>query len=70
MIDPGDIQEQLDKVPFEPFRMRLVNGVHYDVEHADSITLMDRYAFFAPPKSGWFILDYGAIVSLESLRDD
>jgi hypothetical protein len=50
MIDPGDIQEQLDKVPFEPFRMRLVNGVHYDVEHADSITLMDRYALFRSAK--------------------
>jgi hypothetical protein len=30
MIEPGDIQELLDKEPFQSFRIRMSDGLHYD----------------------------------------
>ncbi len=34
---PADLRELVRKQPFEPFRLHLSNGVHYDVPHPEMV---------------------------------
>ena len=65
MIDPTDIQELLDKDPFEWFRIRMNDGNHYDVIHPDLAVAMETNFFLALPKGRWKLLSYLNMTSIE-----
>jgi len=65
MIDPGDIQELLDNEPFEAFRIRMSDGLHYDVVNPDLVVAMETKLFIALPKDHWKFLSYQNMTSVE-----
>lgn len=66
MIDPADIQELVDKEPFQSFRIRMSDGNHYDVNDPDLVVPMENMLFLALPKSRWKFLSYQNMTSIES----
>ncbi len=65
MIDPPDIQELLDKTPFQPFRVRMSDGNFYDVVNPDLVVAMETMLFIALPKSRWKFLSYQNMTAVE-----
>ena len=68
VIDPADIQELLDKEPFERFRIRMSDGKSYDVIDRGLAVAMESNFFLALPKGRWKLLSYFNMTSLEDLR--
>ena len=67
MIDPGTIQELLDKEPFDPFRIRLSDGEHVDVLNPSLAVAMENVLFVAMPSRDRFkLLSYQNITSVDS----
>lgn len=67
MIDPETIQELLDNEPFEPFRIRMSDGQHYEVEDPTLAVPMENTLFLAMPKRDRFkLISYQNITSIES----
>jgi hypothetical protein len=68
VIDPADIQELLDKEPFEAFRIRMTDGNSYDVTNPDLAVAMESNLFLALPKGRWKLLSYFNMASVEDRR--
>ena len=67
MIGPGTIQELLDKEPFEPFRIRMSDGQHYEVINPALAVAMENTLFLAAPNRDRFkLLGYQNITNIES----
>jgi hypothetical protein len=67
MIDPGTIQELLEKEPFEPFRIRMNDGQQYEVVNPALAVPMETTLFLAMPKRDRFkLLSYQNITSIEA----
>ena len=67
MIDPGTIQELLDKEPFDPFRIRMNDGQQLDVSNPALAVAMENTLFVAMPKRDRFkLISYQNISSIES----
>lgn len=65
MIDPGTIQERLDKSPFEPFRIRMNDGEHFDVTNPALVVPMENILFLAMPRRDRFkLLSYQNMTSI------
>jgi hypothetical protein len=65
-----DLQDLLAREPFEPFRIRLTSGDHYDVRDPFSVALMRSRAFIALPNSDRSVLvPYLHIAALETLTN-
>jgi hypothetical protein len=65
MIDPGDIQELLDKEPFKRFRIRMTDGNAYDVADPALVVPMETKLFVAFPGDRWKFLSYANMTSVE-----
>jgi hypothetical protein len=70
MIDFTEIQELVDKDPFQSFRIRMSDGNHYDVTNPDLVVPMESMLFIALPKSRWKFLSYQNMTSIESSEVD
>jgi hypothetical protein len=68
VIDPVDIQELLDKEPFERFRIHMSDGKSYDVVNPDLAVAMESNFFLALPKGRWKLLSYINMTSIEDAR--
>lgn len=67
MVDPGTIQELIEKDPFEPFRIRMNDGQQYDVTNPGLVVAMETILFVAMPKRDRFkLLSYQNITSIEA----
>ena len=66
MIDPADLQELLDKEPFEAFRIRMSDGNAYDVTNPNLIVPMETKLFLALGQDRWKFLSYQNMTSVES----
>ena len=51
---PNDIKHKIGRVPFQPIRIILSNGMHYDILEAGiaAVTLMKMYIGVDPDDSG------------------
>lgn len=67
MIDPADIQELLDKEPFERFLIRMNNGLTYEVVNPDLAVAMESNFFLALPKGRWKLLSYFNMTSIKNV---
>ena len=65
-----ELQELIDAEPFEPFRLKLVNGDRYDIADPRSIALMSDFVMIASADQQWVMFPFNKINSLESLLPD
>lgn len=66
MIDPADLQELLEREPFQPFRIRMSDGKAYEVVNPGLAVAMDSMLFLALPKDRWKFLSYVNMTSVEN----
>lgn len=66
MIDPADLQQLLDKEPFDPFRIRISDGNAYDVTNPELVLPMETKLFLALGNDRWKFLSYQNMTSVES----
>jgi hypothetical protein len=65
-----DLRELLDHEPFEPFRVRLVNGDYHDIFYPQNVALL-RFAVYLPqPDQNWVIFPINKIADIKSLIAD
>lgn len=65
-----DLRELLKRDPFEPFRVRLTRGDHYDVRDPHLAVLMKSRLFIALPQSDRSVyVPYLRIAALETLAN-
>lgn len=63
-----DLKKQLSRDPFQPFRVRLTSGDHYDIRDPFSAALMRSRLFIALPRSDRSaIVPFLNIATLETL---
>jgi hypothetical protein len=63
-----EIQERLDKQTFEPFRVNVAYGKHYDVVDPRLAVAMDTRLFIALPDNRWTLIALRHVTSLEDLQ--
>ncbi|MCH7814863.1 MAG: hypothetical protein IID40_12685 [Planctomycetes bacterium] len=65
-----DLRELLTRDPFQPFRVRLTSGDHYDIRNPLSAALMKSRLFIALPNSDRVVyVPYLHIAALETLAN-
>ncbi len=63
-----EIRELLRRDPFEPFRIRLTSGDHYDIADPNSVALGQRRLFIAfTDADRWAACAYLHVAAVESL---
>ncbi len=65
-----DLQDLIDKEPFEPFRIKLVNGDAHDVFHPQNVAVLTTTVNITPPDQNWVLFPIDKIASVESLIAD
>lgn len=64
------LRQLLVRDPFEPFRIKLVNGDTHDVFDPQTVAPENRVVFIAYPDQNWAMFRYTKINSIESLIAD
>ncbi len=65
-----DLRELLTRDPFQPFRVRLTSGDHYDIRNPLSAAMMKSRLFIALPNSDRTVyVPYLHIAALETLAN-
>ena len=66
----NDLRELLMRAPFQPFRVRLTSGDHYDIRNPLSAAMMKSRLFIALPNSDRTVyIPYLHIAALETLAN-
>jgi hypothetical protein len=69
-MDTEDLRNVLTRDPFEPFRVRLTSGDHYDIRDLLAAALMKSRLFIALPRSDRSVyVPYLHIAALETLEN-
>lgn len=66
----AQLRQLVDREPFEPFRIRLVNGDVHDIFHPQNVAVQKTLIHVSPPDQNWFIFPINKIASVESLFAD
>ncbi len=64
------LQDLIDRQPFEPFRIKLVNGDSCDVFYPQNVALLRDEVNINPPDQNWILFPIDKITSVESLIAD
>jgi hypothetical protein len=64
----AELEERLNKEPFEPFRVNTSDGKHFDVVNPRTAVAMDTRLFLALPDGGWTLLVLRQVTSLEDVK--
>jgi hypothetical protein len=62
-----DLLDLLERNPFQPFCIKLVNGDHHNIFYPRTVSLLRRRAFVASPDGEWVVFPFDKIASIESL---
>lgn len=62
-----ELEERLNKEPFEPFRVNTADGKHFDVLNARWAIAMDARIFIAFPDQTWTLVALRQVTSLQLL---
>jgi hypothetical protein len=65
-----ELNEYLFKEPFEPFRINMADGKHFDVTNPRLAVAMDTRMFLAFPEGGWTLLALGHVTGLEVISSN
>ncbi len=67
---PDDIRDLLQREPFQPFRVVLTSGTHYDIRQAQLVMPLKRELFIAfDGGERWTHVPYPHIAALEMLTN-
>jgi hypothetical protein len=64
------LRELIDREPFEPFRIKLVNGDAHDVFYPDNTAVQKWTVSITSPDQNWVVFPIDKIASVESLIAD
>jgi hypothetical protein len=62
-----ELEERLNKEPFEPFRVNTADGKHFDVMNPRLAVAMDTRIFIAFPDQTYALIALRQVTSLEGL---
>lgn len=62
-----EIVELLQRVPFEPFRVKLVNGDRHDIAYPDLVAVLKDGLYIVSDDGYWAQFPFRWVASLESL---
>jgi len=65
-----ELKALLGRQPFEPFRIKLINGDGHDGVHADLVAILERGVYLASEGGHWAEFPFNRIASFESLVSD
>jgi len=65
-----ELQILIEREPFEPFRIKLVNGDIHDVFHPHNTAVLEWSVSIMPPDQNWVVFPLDKIASIESLMAD
>ena len=65
-----ELKDLVGKSPFEPFRIKLVNGDQHDIFDAGMIILQSTTVVLLFREGHWVVFEYNKIASIESLIPD
>ncbi len=63
----AELEERLNKEPFEPFRVTTADGKHYDVTNPRMAVAMETRFFIAFPDEGHTLLALRQVTSIGSI---
>jgi hypothetical protein len=66
----NELEDLLAHEPFEPFRLKLVNGDRHDVFYPHNVGLLGFTVYIPQPDQNWVIFPIDKIASIESLIAD
>ena len=64
------LEELFTAKPFEPFRLRLVNGDSHDIFYPHTVSLLSSSLNVYHADGNWAIIPYDKIAAIESLIAD
>ena len=64
----AELEERLNKEPFEPFRVNTSDGKHFDVMNPRTAVAMDTRMFLALADRGWTLLVLRQVTSLSDVN--
>jgi hypothetical protein len=62
-----ELEERLNKEPFEAFRINTADGKHFDVVNPRWAVAMDTRIFIAFPDQSWTLIAMRQVTSLQGL---
>ena len=65
-----ELRALLRRQPFEPFRIKLVNGDGHDVSDADLVALLEEGIYVLSAGGHWAQFPFDRVASFESLVGD
>lgn len=66
---PTELVELIESEPFQPFRVRLSSGDHYDVRNPRSVALLKNRLFVTLPDGDhWVFIPFLHIAAIETIR--
>ncbi len=65
-----ELEDLIAQEPFEPFRIKLVNGDFHDVFNPQNVALLVWTFHIMPPDQNWMIFPIDKIAAVESLIAD
>ena len=65
-----ELQILIERDPFEPFRIKLVNGDSHDVFHPHNTAVLEWSVSITPPDQNWVLFPLDKIASIESIIAD
>jgi hypothetical protein len=63
----AELEERLNKEPFEPFRVNTSEGKHFDVTNPRMTVAMETRLFIAFPDEGWTLLALRQVTGLSNV---
>ncbi len=67
----GELERLMSSRPFEPFRMKLLNGDYHDLFDPKSLALLESGGVMIASQDGnWVIFPFDKIAAIESLFAD
>lgn len=67
-MSADDLKGLLDRSPFEPFRVKLSSGDHYDVRNPHAVALMQSRMFITFPEDRWVLVPYRHVAAIVPLQ--
>jgi len=63
-----ELEERLDREPFEPFRVNTADGKHFDIRNPRLVVATDNRLFIVFENEGWTDVVMRHIASVESVQ--
>jgi hypothetical protein len=66
-VTKKELEERLNREPFEPFRVNTADGKHFDITNPRRVVAMETRLFMALGDESWALIALRQVTSLEGL---